>query len=297
MELSDNLLMRQRRSRWAAWAAAGMWRFARAKPLGAAGGVIVVLLAMVAVFATAVAPYDPVETHYTHRVEAPSGAFLLGTDHFGRDVFSRVIYGARTSLFVAVLSVALGASLGGLLGLYSGFRGGRMDFVLQRLVDVVLAFPLLVLALAVMAGLGTSLRNVIIAMAIVLAPRAARVLRSSALAVREAEYVKAARAVGCSGARQLFVHVLPNCLAPYIVFSTISVGVVIIAEASLSFLGLGVPPPDPSWGSMLAQEGYKLMRSAPWVSIGPGIALSLAVFGVNLLGDAVRDVWDPRLRQ
>lgn len=297
MELSEDLVLRRRPSRWAARTAAGAWRFARAKPLGAVGGVIVLLLTVVAVFAPVTAPYDPLETHYSHRVEAPGGAFPLGTDHFGRDVLSRVIYGARTSLLVSVVSVALGASLGGLVGLYSGFRGGRMDFVIQRLVDVVVAFPLLVLALAVMAGLGTSLRNVIIAMAIVLAPRAARVLRSSALALREAEYVRAARAVGCSGARQLFVHVLPNCLAPYIVFSTISVGVVIISEASLSFLGLGVPPPDPSWGSMLAQEGYKLMRVAPWVSIGPGIALSLAVFGVNLLGDAVRDVWDPRLRQ
>ncbi|MEK7872576.1 MAG: ABC transporter permease, partial [Chloroflexota bacterium] len=160
MELSEDLVLRRRPARWAARAAAGMWRFARAKPLGAAGGVIVVLLALVAVFATVVAPYDPVETHYTHRVEAPSGAFPMGTDHFGRDVFSRVIHGARTSLFVAVVSVALEASLGGLVGLYSGFRGGRVDFVIQRLVDVVVAFPLLVLALAVMAGLGTSLRNV-----------------------------------------------------------------------------------------------------------------------------------------
>ncbi|MBI2909055.1 MAG: ABC transporter permease [Chloroflexi bacterium] len=284
--------LRPRASRWR-----GLSQFVRRKPLGAAGAAVLTLLVLVAVFAPLVAPYDPYDMHYENAFNPPGLGFLLGTDNFGRDLFSRIMWGARISLYVGVISVAFGTTLGAVLGLISGYWGGSTDIVLQRIVDVLLAFPMLILAMAVMAALGASLNNVIIAVGVVLIPQAARVVRSSTLSIKENDYVLAARAIGCTAWRILFIHVLPQCLAPYIIVATAALGWAILTEATLSFLGFGTPPPIPSWGAMLSGGAQVFMEKAPWMAIFPGVAVTLAVFSVNLLGDGLRDVLDPRLRQ
>lgn len=271
--------------------------FARRKPLGAAGGVIVVGLVLVAILAPLLAPFNPYKQYLEDVFRPPGVPYFLGTDDLGRDILSRIIWGARISLYVGLLAVISGTTVGGVAGLVSGYVGGRMDMLLQRLMDALMSFPTLILALSIMAALGTSLSNVVIAIAIVEIPRASRVIRSTSLSVKEMQYVEAARAVGSSGWRIVFRHVLPNCLAPYIVLATAELGAAIIVEASLSFLGLGTPPPEPSWGGMLAGSGRSYLERAPWIAIFPGLVMSLVVFGFNLLGDAVRDIWDPRLRR
>jgi peptide/nickel transport system permease protein len=272
------------------------WRLVRRKPMGVVGGVIVCLLVVVAVFAGSIAQYDPYQVRALKRFQAPGTAFWFGTDDFGRDVFSRVVHGARISLEIGIAAVFVGTSMGALVGLISGYFGRRTDLVIQRIMDALMAFPTLVLALAVVAALGANLPNVIVAVALTLIPVANRVVRSVALSVRQTDYVTAARTLGGSEWRVLFVHVLPNCFAPYVVIATANLGTAILAEAALGFLGLGVPPPTPAWGSMLsgATQGY-LFR-APWTAMYPGVAITLAVFGFNMLGDAIRDVLDPRLR-
>lgn len=277
-------------------ARAMVWRFVRRKPMGAVGGVIVCLLVLTAVFADRVAQHHPYQVRAMQRFQPPGNAFWFGTDDFGRDVFSRVVYGARISLQIGISAVLLGTSVGALVGLGSGYFGGRTDLVIQRVMDAMMAFPTLVLALAVVAALGASLSNVVLAVALTLIPVANRVVRSVALSVRETDYVTAARGLGGSACRVLFVHVLPNCFAPYVVIATANLGTAILAEAALGFLGLGVPPPTPAWGSMLsgATQGY--LYRAPWMATYPGVAITLAVFGFNMLGDAIRDVLDPRLR-
>lgn len=272
-------------------------RFFRNKPLGAAGGLIVAILVVVAVFAPLVAPYDPNELRQRAILKPPSAEFILGSDDFGRDIFSRIVYGARVSLYVGILSTVFGTTVGALLGLIGGYWGGQTDNTIQRIMDVMLAFPMLVLALAIVAVLGASLNNVIVAIAFPIIPRSARVVRSSALSAKENQYVDAARAMGCGDWRIIFVHIMPNCIAPYIVLATAQLGGAILVESSLSFLGLGVPPPHPSWGGMLTGAAQRFVQTAPWMAIYPGIAISLAVFGFNLLGDALRDVLDPRLRR
>lgn len=267
------------------------------KPLGAAGGIILFLFVIVAIFAPNVAPYNPYEMHYESPFTPPGRGFILGTDNFGRDLFSRIIWGSRISLYVGLVSVALGTTSGALLGLISGYWGGTTDIILQRVVDILLAFPMLILAMAVMAALGASLNNVIIAVGIVLIPQGARVVRSSTLSIKENDYVLAAKAIGCTAWRILFVHVLPQCIAPYIIVATAALGWAILTEATLSFLGFGTPPPIPSWGAMLSGGAQMYMEKAPWMAIFPGVAVTLAVFSINLLGDALRDVLDPRLRQ
>jgi len=271
--------------------------FARRKPLGAAGGVIVVGLVLVAIMAPLLAPFSPYKQYLEDVFRPPGAPYFLGTDDLGRDILSRIIWGARISLYVGLLAVISGTTVGGVAGLVSGYVGGKMDMLLQRLMDALMSFPTLILALSIMAALGTSLSNVVIAIAIVEIPRASRVMRSTALSVKEMQYVEAARAVGSSGWRIVFRHVLPNCLAPYIVLATAELGAAIIVEASLSFLGLGTPPPEPSWGGMLARSGRSYLERAPWIAIFPGLVMSMVVFGFNLLGDAVRDIWDPRLRR
>ncbi len=272
------------------------WGFARRKPLGATGGLIVLAMVLMAVFAPVIAPYDPIGQDVPNRLREPGTQFLFGTDIFGRDILSRIIYGSRISLYVGLLSVALGTMAGVLLGVTSGYLGGWVDLLMQRVVDGLMGFPSLVLSLVLVLALQPSLNTVSLALALSFTPRMIRLARSSALSTREEMYVTAAQAIGCPTYRTILVHCIPNCLAPVFVLATGYLGTAIVAEASLSFLGLGVPPPQPSWGGMLQFGAKGYLESAPWLTIFPGIALSLATFGFALLGDALRDVLDPRLR-
>ncbi|HET7341839.1 MAG TPA: ABC transporter permease [Methylomirabilota bacterium] len=272
-----------------------LWTFVRRNPLGAAGGLLMLLLVVAAVFADALATHNPIRTS-SHVLVAPGAEFWLGTDNLGRDVYSRVVHGSRISLLVGVASTLLGAVVGGVVGLLSGYFRGRTDLIAQRVMDVMQALPILVLALVMAAALGPSLTNTIIAISVVIVPRAARVVRASVLSIREHTYVESARALGVGHARVAFRHVLPNTFGPFIVLVTAQLGGAILVEAALSFLGLGVPEPYPSWGRMLSIAAAEYAQKAPWLVIYPGLAISLAVFGTNLLGDALRDSLDPRLR-
>ncbi|MGH7318436.1 MAG: ABC transporter permease, partial [Candidatus Rokuibacteriota bacterium] len=240
------------------------------------------------------APHGPKEAGFA-QYRPPSAEFPMGTDQLGRDMLSRVIWGARLSLYVGLVSVTFGITLGALAGVVTAYFGGVADSASQRVVDVVMALPPIVLALALMAALGQSVNNVIIALTILLTPTAARTLRSVALSIKESPFVEAARAAGCAHWRIIFLHVLPNSFATYIVLFTVNVAYAIVVEASLSFLGLGAPPDEPSWGGMLT-AGTQAIETAPWMIFFPGLAISLTVFGLNLLGDAIRDLTDPRLR-
>jgi len=278
----------------------GPWRairrFARKKPLGAAGGVVTLVIVLTAVFAELVATHDPIATDATHTLARPSGEHWLGSDHLGRDIYSRIVHGARVSLIVGLTSTLLGSVLGGVVGLLSGYVGGKTDLLSQRLLDILQGLPLLVLALVMSAALGPSIENVIIAISIPIVPRAARVVRSSVLSIREMQYVEAARGLGVSHLRIAFRHILPNTVGPFIVLCTAQLGSAILVEAALSFLGLGVPEPYPSWGRMLSVSAAEYAQKAPHLVLFPGAAISIAVFGSNLLGDALRDTLDPRLR-
>jgi peptide/nickel transport system permease protein len=268
----------------------------RRKPLGAAGAIIVIVMILMAAFAYIVAPYDPVANSFADMTKAPSWAHWLGTDQFGRDMLSRIIYGARTALFVGFASALIGGSIGLVLGVGSAYFGGRTDLIFQRVMDVFMAFPLIIMALAVVSIFGTGAQNVIISITIPFIPRCARVVRSSALAIREVPYIDAARANGFSHARIILRHMVPNVMAPFLIIVTAFVGQAILLEASLSYLGLGVQEPTPAWGLMLQGGAEEYALSAPWMAIFPGLAITLGVFGFNLFGDAVRDVLDPRLR-
>jgi peptide/nickel transport system permease protein len=275
---------------------AGLGTFARRWPLGAAGAVIILLMIGSAIFAPFIAPYDPLETDFAAQFSPPTMAHWLGTDAFGRDLLSRIIYGSRTALLVGFASAFMGATLGAMLGVASAYFGGRIDLVVQRLVDIFLAFPIIILALTVVSILGTGVSNVIMAITMPMIPNCARVVRSSALAVRQMPYVDAARAAGFGYARIIFRHMLPNVMAPYLIMLTAFVGQAILLEASLSFLGLGVAEPTPAWGLMLRGAAVEFAESAPWMAIFPGLAISLGVFAFNLFGDALRDALDPKLR-
>ena len=270
--------------------------FARRYPLGAVGALIVLLFLFTATFADIIAPVDPTATNAKYSLAHPGSLFWLGADFMGRDMYSRIIHGARISLAVGAGAMGLGGVIGIAVGLTSGYLGGWIDLALQRLMDVMQALPLLVMAILMAASLGPSLRNTIIAIAIPLVPSVARVVRSSTLSLREQPFVEAARAVGMGELRIAVRHVLPNTLAPLIVLATAQLGSAILVEASLSFLGLGVPEPHPSWGRMLSESAAEYVRTAPWLVIFPGVAISLTVFGTNLLGDALRDLLDPRQR-
>ncbi|MGE0849914.1 MAG: ABC transporter permease [Hyphomicrobiaceae bacterium] len=280
-----------RRSRLAA-----VWQFCVQNPLGAAGGLVVAVMILMAVLADVVTVYDPTRNNFGAMLEAPSSEYWLGTDQFGRDLYTRIVYGARTALLVGFISAFVGATLGLILGVASAYFGGRFDLVFQRVMDVLMAFPLVILALAVVSIFGTGTLNVIIAITIPFIPRCARVVRSSALAVRETPYIDAARACGFSHTRIVLRHMVPNVMAPYLIMMTAAVGQAILIEASLSFLGLGVQEPVPAWGLMLRGGAQEYAESAPWVAIYPGIAISLAVFGFNLFGDALRDWLDPKMK-
>ena len=269
-------------------------RLCQRYPLGAIGSFIVFLVVFAAVFADVVAPYDPTQTSAAMSLSPPSAAMLFGGDMMGRDVLSRIIHGARISLAVGIGSTVLGGLLGTVIGLMCGYFLGWFDLIIQRIIDMMQALPLLVMALVMAASLGPSLENTIIAISIPLVPQVARVIRSNVLSLREMPFVEAARSVGMSHSRIAFRHILPNTLAPLIVLGTAQLGSAILTEASLSFLGLGVPEPYPSWGRMLSESAAEYVRVAPWLVIFPGIAISAAVFGANLMGDAVRDYLDPR---
>jgi peptide/nickel transport system permease protein len=271
-------------------------RFARRRPLGAAGAAIIVLMILCALCAPLIAPYHPLETDFAAQLTPPSPAHWLGTDAFGRDLLSRLMYGSRTALSVGFISAFFGATLGAIIGVASAYFGGRIDLLVQRAVDVFLALPIIILALAVVSILGSGVENVIMAITVPMIPNSARVVRSSALAVREMPYVEAARAAGCSHRRIIFRHMLPNVLAPYLIVLSAYVGQAILLEASLSFLGLGVAEPTPAWGLMLRGAAVEFAESAPWMAIFPGLAISLGVFAFNLFGDSLRDALDPKLR-
>ncbi|MPZ58978.1 MAG: ABC transporter permease subunit [Rhizobiales bacterium] len=271
-------------------------QFVRRNPLGAAGAIVIIVMFIMAALADFIAPYNPVANAFDRLHQPPSLENWFGTDQFGRDVFSRIVYGARTALLVGFVSSFIGASIGLVLGVGSAYFGGRTDLIFQRILDVFMAFPLIIMALAVISIFGTGAQNVIIAITIPFIPRCARVVRSSALAIREMPYIDAARANGFSHSRIILRHMVPNVMAPFLIMITAFVGQAILLEASLSYLGLGVQEPTPAWGLMLQGGAEEYAESAPWIAIFPGIAISLAVFGFSLFGDAVRDELDPKLR-
>jgi peptide/nickel transport system permease protein len=270
--------------------------FVRKKPLGAAGGLIIVVMLAAAIFAGALTPYDPYQADYGVQFARPNADHWFGTDEFGRDVLTRILYGARIALFVGFTASMTGCTLGGLLGVTSAYAGGKVDLLMERLMDVLLAFPQLILALAVASILGPAVENVVIAVAIPIIPRAARVVRATALSVKENVYVEAVSALGASRRRVVLQHILPNVVAPYIIMVTAQLGGAILAEAALSYLGLGAAEPTPSWGLMLSGSASAYAEKAPWIALFPGVAISLAVFGFNLFGDSLRDALDPKLR-
>jgi peptide/nickel transport system permease protein len=271
-------------------------RFSRRRPLGAVGAAIIGIMVAAALLAGFVSPYDPLATDYARMLQAPSSIHWLGTDSFGRDVFSRIIYGSRTALWIGFASAFLGATLGALIGVTSAYFGGKIDLLLQRFMDLLLSFPLVILALVVVSLLGSGTTNVIFAITVPMVPRCALVVRSSALALREMPFVEAARALGFGPLRIIFRHMLPNVMAPYLIMLTAFLGQAILLEASLSFLGLGVAEPQAAWGLMLRGAAVEFAERAPWMAIYPGLAISLSVFAFNLFGDSLRDALDPKLR-
>jgi peptide/nickel transport system permease protein len=272
-------------------------QFCRRELLGTFGLVLVLLIAVTGVFAELLAPYSPTANDFGAMMEAPSAAHLLGTDQFGRDLLSRIIFGARTAMIVGLTSALLGGAAGLVLGVGSAYFGGMADLITQRVCDVLMAFPLIIMALAVVAIFGTGVQNVIIAITIPLIPRCARVVRASALSIRELPYVDAARALGYSHPRIILLHMVPNVMAPFLIMVTAFVGQAVLAEASLSYLGLGVQEPVPAWGLMLQGGTEEYATTAPWIAIFPGVAIVLAVLGISLFGDALRDTLDPKLRK
>ncbi len=276
--------------------------FVRKQPLGTAGGVVVILYILRAIFAPYITGFDPTENFYQNQFVAPGAQFLMGTDEWGRDILTRVIYGSRTALFVGFTCAIVGSTVGLVLGVGSAYYGGMIDLLFQRIMDVFMAFPLIIMALAIVSmsrslhlSPEASVYFVIIAITIPFIPRCARVVRASALAIREIPYIDAARANGFSDTRIILRHMVPNVMAPYLIMITAFVGQAILLEASLSFLGLGVQDPVPAWGLML-RNAQEFIRTEPWIAIWPGVAISLGVFGFNLFGDAVRDALDPKLR-
>jgi peptide/nickel transport system permease protein len=275
--------------------------FCIAQPLGTAGLLAIAAMMLAALFAEYVAPYDPVAIDFGAMLAAPSAEHWFGTDAFGRDILTRVVYGARTALAIGFLSSFIGCSVGAILGVASAYFGGRTDTLLQRVMDILLSFPIIVLALVVVAMLGRNIVlgidfNLILAIAVPMLPRVARVVRSAALSIRELPYIDAVRVQGFGHARIIFRHMVPNVTAPYLIMLTASIGQAILLEASLSFLGLGVAEPVPAWGLMLSGNASDFYREAPWMILFPGLAISVAVFAFNLFGDSLRDWLDPKFK-
>ncbi len=272
-------------------------KFGRTKPLGAAGALVILAMMAVAALADTLAPYDAYQADYALQFARPSVEHWFGTDEFGRDLMSRIMYGARIALFVGFTASFIGCTIGGLLGVTSAYVGGKLDLLLERLMDILLAFPQLILALAIASILGPAVQNVVIAISVPIIPRAARVVRATALAVKENVYVEAVAALGAAQWRIVLRHIVPNVVAPYIILLTAQLGGAILAEAALSYLGLGAAEPTPSWGLMLSGSALSYAEKAPWIPVFPGIAISLGVFGFNLFGDSLRDALDPKLRK
>src|SRR3954470_18617398 len=270
--------------------------FLRRQPVGSLGIFLVLLFGLGGIFADVLAPYNPTANDFAAMTEPPSWAHLLGTDQLGRDLMSRILYGARTAFLVGLTSALVGGFAGLILGVASAYFGGQIDLWLQRIIDIFMSFPLIIMALAVVSIFGTGIENVIAAITIPLVPRCARVVRSSALAIREVPYVDAARALGYGHTRIIMHHMVPNVMGPFLVIITAFVGQAILAEAALSYLGLGVQEPVPAWGLMLQGGGEEYATTAPWIAVFPGLAIMLTVFGINLFGDSLRDVLDPKLR-
>jgi peptide/nickel transport system permease protein len=270
--------------------------FCRRQPLGTLGIVLVLIIAVAGLGADWFAPYSPTANDFTAMTEAPSWTHILGTDQLGRDIYSRILFGARTALIVGYVSAIVGGMSGLVLGVASAYFGGHIDMLMMRIMDIMMAFPLIIMALAIVSIFGTGVHNVIVAITIPLVPRCARVVRSSALAIREISYVDAARACGFGHSRIILRHMVPNVMAPFLIMLTAFVGQAILAEASLSYLGLGVQEPVPAWGLMLQGGAEEYATIAPWIAVFPGLAIMLTVFGFNLFGDALRDALDPKLR-
>ena len=275
---------------------AATWAFLQRQPVGSIGMALVLIFGLAGIFADWISPYDPTSNDFAAMTQAPDWAHWLGTDQLGRDILSRILYGARTAFVVGLSSSLVGGFLGLVIGVGSAYFGGRIDLWLQRVLDIVMSFPLIIMALAVVSIFGTGVMNVIIAITIPLIPRCARVVRSSALAIREVPYVDAARALGYGHTRIIMCHMVPNVMGPFLVIITAFVGQAILAEAALSYLGLGVQEPVPAWGLMLQGGAEEYATTAPWIAVFPGLAIMLTVFGINLFGDALRDVLDPKLR-
>ena len=271
-------------------------RFCAHQPLGAFGAAVLIFAVVVAVLAPMLAPYSPTAIEVAEKFTPPFSKQILGTDELGRDVLSRLIFGARISMSVSLLSVGIAISAGTLIGIFSAYSGGKTDLAIQRLVDTMMAFPAIIMALALMAALGASQTNVIVALVVILLPGAVRVVRSQVLSIKEQDYTLAARAIGAGSTRIMLRHILPNVMATYIVLSTITLGYAIVVEASLSFLGVGILPDIASWGGMLNLGATTYIDVSPWLSVFPGITIAVIVFSVNLLGDSLRDVLDPKLR-
>ncbi len=273
-----------------------LWRFARHSPLSAFWGVVALAIIAIAVAAPEITPYPPLKSDFRHMTKPPDGMHLFGTDQIGRDTLSRVIYGSRASLAVAFGAVLLGTTLGAIWGLVSGFLGGRFDLVSQRIIEFLQSFPDLILAMAIAMALGAGTGTVIIAIAITRIPFGGRVIRAVVLSLKEMAFVEAARSLGASKTRLMVRHILPQCIAPYLILATTHLGVAIIIEASLGFLGVGIPPPMPTWGNMLADALNSGLVPPWWLVLFPGAAITLTVLAFNLLGDGIRDALDPRLR-
>jgi peptide/nickel transport system permease protein len=271
-------------------------RLVREKPLGTVGAVIVLVLLLTGIFANFLAPYGINEGILADRLSPPSGAHLLGADNLGRDILSRIIYGARISVIIGLAATTIATLLSFIIGGFSGFIGGKLDMVVQRFVDAWLCLPPILILITVMSIVGTGVMQIIIVLGLLIGIGNSRVVRSATIAIKENTYIEAARSIGCSNTKILIQHILPNIMAPIIILFTISVGNVILIEASLSFLGFGLPPDVPSWGGMLSLEGRKYMELQPALALWPGLALSIVVYGVNMFGDALRDLLDPRLR-
>ncbi|HUJ73911.1 MAG TPA: ABC transporter permease [bacterium] len=274
----------------------GTQKFFKEKPLGAAGLVVMIVFLLMAALANWISPYDPLTMHYADILAPPSARYWLGTDSFGRDILTRIIYGARTAMLIGYVCAFVGATGGMLIGVATAYFGGKLDNAVQRLLDILLSFPLIILAMAIVAVMGTGTENLIFAITIPMIPRCARVIRSAALSLRESPYVDAARALGFSRWRIILRHMMPNVVAPYLIMLTSFMGQAILLAASLSFLGLGVQEPVPDWGLMLQGGAELYAETAPWLPFFPGLAITISVFAFNLFGDSLRDVLDPKLR-